>query len=162
MTRSKWLIGLLITSLVINFLAVGFIVGRMSGDRMAMGPDPMLGFPRVLRLIPEERRAELAPIIRPHLQALRPGIRSMRSTRTQLSAALTADPFDRQDLEDALSSFQQHLSESQQASHATFIDFVAALTAEERLLLSQNLHHDPSRHGEKHKRPPPGMHPVPQ
>ena len=162
MTNNKWLIIALVFSLAVNFALAGFFIGRASNfDLHRTVMDPTLGFSRVLRQLPDERRSELRPLIRKHFREMRPSLGGIRQAQSDLNSALTAEPFDAPALAMALDQFREHLSDNQAASHGSLVELVAALKPGERHLLVQAMRRGMFDHRERPARrpPPPGSHP---
>ncbi|MCZ6644431.1 MAG: periplasmic heavy metal sensor [Gammaproteobacteria bacterium] len=166
MTHNKWLIVALVVSLAINFALAGFFIGRASNlDLHRTLMDPTLGFSRVLRQLPDERRAELRPLIRRHFRGMRPSLGGIRQAQSELNEALTADPFDAQRLAVALEQFREHLADNQMASHDSLVALVAALEPGERRLLVESMRRGMfdrrDRRQAPSRRPPPSGSPRP-
>ena len=140
MSSNRGLIIVLIVSLCVNLALVGFLLGRASPmDFRGDAINPMWGVARILRDLPETRRAELRSHFRTHQRALRPDLRSIRQAQSDLGAALLADPFDPDALNSALDSFRNHLHASQITSHSAFVTLIESLTPEERALLVESM-----------------------
>ena len=92
MTKSKWIIMALVISLIINLLLVGYLAGQSSKPKMFGDPTRM--FPRWVRSLPEDRQQTLRPLVREHMNTVRPALRDMRRQHTQLRQAIGAEPFD--------------------------------------------------------------------
>lgn len=140
--RSKWLIGALTVSVVVNLLLAGFVVGRMSGDfgiRGGIGPVPQLKF------LEEDRRREVFRGLETR-RALKPKLRKLRSAQRDMRAALIAEPFEEEALSETLAEFRRHLDESQALSHRRFVAVVSRLTPDERRKLVSTL--------DRHRKPP--------
>ena len=135
--KSKWIAILLITSVVLNLLLIGFIVGKRAMPEA--GADPTRHYPRWTRTLPEPRRDALRPLIRTHMQAIRPSLRELRSLHRNLRAAIVADPFDAAALDKALTDLRQQNDEVQVVSHQSFVEFVAKLTPVEREQLARDV-----------------------
>ncbi len=95
----------------------------------------------MLRSLPDARREELRPLAREHFRHLRPHLRKIREHQRELYAALTADPFNPEKLQATLTQMHGGMVASQTASHASFVNFVAALSATERAELAQRMQH---------------------
>ena len=136
--RSKWLIGALAASLVVNLVLIGFVAGRMSsGFAPGAGIDPTLGLPRLLRFMEEERRREVLADAISYRRELRPTLRQMRAVQRRIHASVTADPFEEDALRNAFNDFRGNLEASQAKSHEAFVTVVSRLTPEERRLLAE-------------------------
>ena len=140
--RSKWLIGALTVSVVVNLLLAGFVVGRMSGDfgiRGGIGPVPQLKF------LEEDRRREVFQGLETR-RALKPKLRKLRTAQRDMRAALIAEPFEEEALSETLAEFRRRLDESQALSHQRFVAVVSRLTPDERRKLASTL--------DRHRKPP--------
>ncbi len=154
---SKWLIGGLIASVILNLMLIGFVIGRMTGpEPSGFGPDPTMGYMRVLRELPEARREELMPVLRQHMREMRREVRGTRADRGALFEAMTAEPFDAAALAQALDSLQTRLSTVQSRSHAGFVDLWSRLDASERRALAVAMQRRPPH---RHERGGPRAHP---
>jgi uncharacterized membrane protein len=166
MRTSKWLIGGLVVSLIVNLVLVGFVAGRMSGfgPPPGFGPDPTSGFFRLLGFLPEERRAAIAPELRKQMSALLPMLRKMRTDQRDVFETLTAEPFDAAALEAALTDLRTNLTAAQVASHRSFVEMAKSLTPEERKSLAHAMRRPPRMHGkgggasDRREHPPFGVH----
>ncbi len=150
--KSKWVAILLIVSLALNLIMVGFWTGSRSVA--APGFDPIRSYPRWAHGLAEPRRDALRPVMREHLKSMRPTLRALRQRHRALRDALTAEPFDAQVLEEALVAMREDQARMQSQSHASFAEFVTQLTPAERRQLAADMD-GPGRH---HKRPPPPAH----
>lgn len=147
MRSNKWLIIGLVVSIGANIGLVGFLAGRATAiDLGPRGLNPMFGVARILPELSQARHDALQPLIREHMHRVRPSIRDIRNAQRALNAAILAEPFDRSALESALARFREHLAQSQVASHAAFVELVAALTPAERKLLVDAMRRGPRHH----------------
>lgn len=154
--KSKWIAVLLITSVVLNLLLVGFITGKRAMPEA--GGDPTRHYPRWVRTLPEPRREALRPMLRSHMREMRPSLRELRTLHHNIRAAIVADPFDAAVLDSALAAMREQNDKVQVISHNSFIDFVATLTPEEREQLAQDVGRSRPRGGSGHE-PNPGNGP---
>lgn len=145
--KSKWVAILLVASVVINLLLIGFLIGSRSVG--PPGADPTRGYPRWARGLPEERMDVLRPVIRQHMQNMRPALGGLRRGHRNLKQALTAEPFDPEALEQVLADMRAENDRMQTLSHTSFAEFVGHLTAAERKQLAADMsrrrHHKPPR-----------------
>ena len=154
--KSKWVAALLITSMVLNLLLIGFIVGKRAMPDA--GGDPTRHYPRWARTLPEPRREELRPLLRSHMQAIRPSLRELRTLHRNLRSAIVAVPFDAAALAAALTAMRLQNDQVQVVSHDSFVDFVATLTPEERKQLARDVGRGRPRSSGGHE-PKPGYRP---
>ena len=138
----------------VNLGLAGFAAGRMfSGVHKGPLHDPAWGLARSLRVLPEERRDEIRPLLRSQMRGVGRGVRQLRGAQRQLIGLATAEPFDGQALEAALARFRNELLASQERSHRALVAVMTALTeAERKQVLESMRRHGPPRH---RKSPPP-------
>jgi uncharacterized membrane protein len=141
MRSNRWLIGGLVLSVIFNLLLAGFVVGRLSGigPPPGFGPDPTVGFVRMLGFLDDGRRASLRGQLREQLSAMMPMVRQMRRNQTAVLDALTREPFDRQALAASLDTLLDNLTAAQRESHKTFVALASELTATERGQLAREM-----------------------
>ncbi len=149
--KSKWVAILLVASVVINLLLIGFLIG--SRTVAPPGFDPTRGYPRWARSLPEERMEQLRPVIRQHMRSMRPALGKLRRAHKNLRDALTAEPYDAVMLQQALDDMRTENARMQALSHSSFTEFVGQLNAAERQQLATNM----GRRG-RHKPPRPPAH----
>lgn len=152
--KSKWVTVLLITSIVLNLVLAGFIIGNRALP--SVGSDPTRSYPRWARTLPEERRESLWPLVRQQHQAMRPTLRELRAHQRVLREAILNEPFDRQILSDALAEMRTRHDKMQTVTHAGFVDFVAQLTQAEREQLAKEMAHQKHRFGHPNRGRPLG------
>lgn len=156
--KTKWLVGVLIVSVVLNVAAVGFLAGFLGkgkpGGRVV---DPTVGLALLMRNLPDERRQELAREGAPVLsdgelrQSIRISMRELRSAQRTIGQAIAAEPFDPEVLAAALARYREHFADNQAGNHQALVDILARLTAEERRRFLETMR---SGHGRRdHARP---------
>jgi uncharacterized membrane protein len=148
MRNNKWLIGALVVSVIVNLLLAGFVIGRLSGigPPPPFGPDPAAGFVRLLGFLDDDCRAGITPVLRPHLGAMLPMLRTVRRDQHAVIEALTAEPFVPEALERSLGGLRAHLTAVQVASHESFVAMASLLTVAERKALAEAMRHPPHKH----------------
>lgn len=130
---SRWRNVLLVVSLAINLLILGFVA--TAGFRHGWRPVHSAAQATILsfaRTLPSERRGEIWTSIRSERHALRPYWRELRQARAAVRAALTAEPFD-------LARYRashDHLLDAEvkvrKAAHSLYEIVATRLTADER------------------------------
>lgn len=131
--KTKWIVVALGVSLVLNIAAVGYLLGSASGGASKWrgpGLDPTMGIGRLLRMVPEERRAE--SVARETRRDIRASLVEVRRAQRAIDAALAKEPFDSEQLSAALAQFRERFAASQAHSHAALVDIAAGLTPQER------------------------------
>ncbi len=144
--KSKWMIALLIGSLALNLVFVGYLAGR--SGKYYSNPDPTRGYPRWAMTLPDERREALRPTF--FQPEKRRQLRALREHHQALHEAIAADPFDAETLSRALADMRTGLAALESVNHDSFQEFVIQLTPAERQALAAHL--ERPRHG---RRPPP-------
>ena len=142
---SRWLVGALTVSIVVNLLLAGFIVGRMSGDfgfRGGFGSVPIMPH---LRFLEADRQREVTEGLQSRRE-LRTILRELHRSQRDIRAAFLTEPFDEGTLSEALAEFRGRLEESQALSHKKLVVVAARLTPDERRRLTEVL--------DRHRRPP--------
>jgi uncharacterized membrane protein len=158
--RSRWVVAVLVVSLVLNLLAAGFIVGRLTGPPAVIAPDPTAGYGRMLRFLPDERREAVSPMLRRQLRETMKGARTLRREHSAVFDALTADPFEPAALEAALAELRETLNATQETAHRALVELAGSLSLEERRQLAEAMRKPPWRSRERGAPgPPPGPRP---
>jgi len=137
MWKIKWSSVVLVGSLTINLLLVGYLVGQHS--RPALRDDPARVFPRWIKTLPQERQKTLRPMLRQHLRELRGPVRGLHQEHTAVHQAITAEPFNAEELAARLSDVRQKNDQLEIKAHQTFVDFVKRLTPAERQAFGADL-----------------------
>jgi len=151
--KSKWLIGTLIASLALNIAAVGFVAGYVGSTKAGTrGIDPTAGLARLVRMLPEERRRELAvqgaSVLAESDQRrqLRRSLGELRGAQRIIARAVSHEPFDQQRLAEALAGYREHFAANQAGNHQALVDILARLTPEERRRFLQTMRAMPRGH----------------
>lgn len=142
--KSKWVAVALFASVGLNLALAGYVLG----SRGAPDFDPTRSYPRWVRTLPEPRREALRPVVVRHMRALRPALNTLHQQHRALRNAIEAEPFDPAVLHEVLSNMRANHERVQQASHASFAEFVGELTLAERQALLSDM-------GKSRRRGPP-------
>ncbi len=144
---------LLIGSLALNLLFVGFLVGGLvaGGHRGPGYPHggparpfhAAMGMGWAMHGLPEARREALRPTLQASFAQMRPQLRAMRDAQRDVAAALERDRFDRAELERALAAMQARMREMERTGHVALVEMAAQLTREERQQLARTLRAPP-------------------
>ena len=131
--KSKWLIGGLAASVVLNLTLIGFLVGTAFGPPpwARRGFDPTDSLVRLMFFLSEERRQAVLGDGRAR-QEIGASLKAMRHAQRAIGEALTAEPFDRAALAAALDQFRDQFETHQTRSHAALVDIAERMTPEER------------------------------
>ncbi|HAL41916.1 MAG TPA: hypothetical protein DCP57_05680 [Gammaproteobacteria bacterium] len=135
--KQRSLIILLLFSMTVNVTGLGFFSGQQASAR-AVG-DATRAYPGWVRQLPEQRRAELRPILREQNRLNRPERRALRAQHREVQTALLAEPFDLAQLDRALDTLNHQLEDNQRRRKAAFLEVVQALSKAERQLLAFDL-----------------------
>lgn len=132
MTRRNLVITGLLLSLALNLFFIGGISYRLATFR-EFGPRPMPpNVDWVVRDLPEERQAELEPLLQNDRELGRSARFQMFRAQRQIARLMTADEFDSAALSAAFSELRRLGMAYQELSHAQTVALLAALTPEER------------------------------
>ena len=143
--KSKWVTVVLCISIAANLVLGGFVLGQGMKRPPQFGSDPVRAFPRWMRQLPSPRREELRPYVREHFRAMRPHLKGLHARHGALQEALRAEPYDHEALNAALATLRRDLEHMHAQGNAAFADFVAALSAEERRALADDIAQPPRR-----------------
>lgn len=137
--RSKWLVAALVASVALNVAAlgvgVGFAIGKPYWSR---GFDPSAGLGRLIRSLPEERRAELTRAGTPAMadgklrRRIGATVRDMRTAQRAITRTLAREPFDPDAVRAALATFRAHMAANHASSDQAFVAILGRLTPDER------------------------------
>ncbi|MCY3623684.1 MAG: periplasmic heavy metal sensor [Gammaproteobacteria bacterium] len=137
--RSKWLVVVLVVSLALNVAAIGFGIGLATGSpTWGRGFDPTAGLSRLVRSLPEDRRAELTRAGTPAMsdgelrRRIGTSLRHLRASQHAIAKAVAQEPFDPDAVRAALADFREHLAANQTSSHQAFVEILGRLTPDER------------------------------
>ncbi len=138
--RSKGLPLALLLSLLINIGLFGFVAGRWSNaEATPHMPPPSIGMGRFLHGLDEARRGELKPYLSAHFDSLRPSIRAGRKAHRAVRAAIAAEPFAPEVLEQALHTLNSNRGAGAAEQARTLAKLVEQLSREEREKLANSL-----------------------
>lgn len=168
---TRWKTPLLVTSLILNLLFVGFLFGRffvhgMFGPHFGPPFGPMaFGVVRLIESLPPARRDELRPMLRDSFARMRPQLVAMRTSQAEVDRALTAQPFDVNALQRSLAQLRAQMISTQDDAHVTLIKIAQRLTPQERAQLADALREAPwmhrRHHNDQREEAPPSEVPAP-
>ena len=148
--KSRVLVIGLAVSLVLNLALIGFLVGAAGQPPpwRSSGFDATAGFSRLVRFLPEERRAAVFGNGDDLRREIRQSLRTMRRAQHSIEEALAAEPFDPDRLAAALEDFRAQFTTNQQRSHAGLVSIMGRLTPDERRKFVESIQHmrDPRHH----------------
>lgn len=144
--QSRSLVGALLLSIAINILAVGMFIGRHNAGP-SMQPNPAhLGW--ILRGMDRETRKGIRPLMKQHAESSRPLREEMQASHRKLEGAISAEPFDAEELRQTFSDVRRTSEVFQQSSHEHLINIIATLDQAQRQQLLQGL----QRHQQRPRR----------
>ena len=148
--KSRWLVIALVVSLVLNLALVGFLVGAAGRPPPWRSPgfDATAGFSRLVRFLPEERRAAVFGNGDDLRREIRQSLRTMRQAQHGIEEALAAEPFDPDRLAAALEDFRAQFASNHERSHEGLVSIMQKLTPDERRKFVDSIQHmrDPRHH----------------
>ena len=158
---SRWLRALLVVSLVLNLLVVGFVGGLVirGGPHPFMPPMLMahVGMPRMgaswlVSELPQARQEQLRPVLRRTFTNMRPHLRAMHEAQKNLEQALTRPQLDRAELQRALAAMQSHMRKVDLVGQNGLLEIAVRLSFDERKQLARTLRSPPWRRHNGHRR----------
>ena len=157
--RSKWLVISLVVSVTLNVAVIGFGIGLAAGSpSWGRGVDPTAGLARLLRSLPEDRRAELTRAGTPALsdgdlrRRIGSSIRHLRASQRTIARAVAKEPFDADAVRAALADYREHSAANQASSHQAFVEILARLTPDERRRFLETMRPSKDRRGRQGSR----------
>ena len=133
MIDRKWLIAVLVTSIAINLLLVGFYVGRQPlSERTNMGFDGSLGLQRMLRGLPDDRRRALLQDVDVSRSEIASRYRALQKVQIDIERIMETEPFDAERLAQALENFRRRFDENQDDGHRILVQLLEKMNPDER------------------------------
>ena len=151
----RWMKILLVLSLMLNVIGIGAVGARawMIHKHGHAGPAMhALGIYSFLRKLPRERRQELRQQFREGRGELRRHGHSLVGPLKELANALSASNFERTRVEAAVAALRQSHDTRASARQKFLLDFVDALTPEERQILGAKILRRVERRERWHKK----------
>ena len=152
--KPKWLVIALVVSVALNIAALGIGIGFATGSPHGVrGIDPTAGLARLIRSLPEARRAELTRAGTPAMSdgelRLRIGtsLRHLRASQRTIAKAVAKEPFDPAAVHAALADFRDHSAANQASSHQAFVEILGRLTPDERRRFLETMRPGKDRRG---------------
>lgn len=148
----RWLIGVLLISLMANMVVVGTAAGRMWAHHRGHGwfdrdkrEHGMRGF---LHELPEARRAEVKELIRSDRAGLREEREKVRALHKAVRDAMLREPFDKAALEAALSEVNTARQSFRARVTGDLVRMLERLTpAERKIFVDKGLGRRGGKHG---------------
>jgi uncharacterized membrane protein len=133
MIERKWLVAIVVISIAINLLLVGFYVGRqpLSG-RTNMGIDATMGLQRMLQDLPEDRRRALLQDVDVSRREIASRHRALQKVQIGIEHIMATEPFDAERLAKALENFRRRFDENQENSHRLLVQLFEEMNPDER------------------------------
>lgn len=133
MIERKWLITIVVISIALNLLLVGFYIGQQPlPGRTNLRIDPTMGLPRVLQGLPEDRRRALLQDVDVRRREIASRHRALQKVQIDIERAMAMEPFDAESLANALESFRRRFDENQEDSHRLLVQLFEQMDPEER------------------------------
>ena len=133
MIERKWLVTIVVISVALNLLLVGFYIGQQPlPGRTNVSIDPTMGLPRVLQGLPEDRRRALLQDVDVSRREIASRHRALQKVQIDIERALAMEPFDAESLANALENFRRRFDENQEDSHRLLVQLFEQIDPEER------------------------------
>ena len=142
---------------MLNLVLIGFLAGHFVRATRHPPLAPMaFGMVRMLDTLPPDRRAALQPLVRETFAAMRPRLQAMREVQRGIDSALSAEPFNADELSVRLAEQRQNMNLAQTDAHAALVRLTRQLSRDERVRLAAALRESPGMMRGRH-----GMHFLP-
>ncbi len=137
---SKPLRLLLIGSLALNLIGLGFVIGHFAGPRRDFGGPPPMSGPASLFDVADavNDRAGMKRLFSERRVRFEKGRETLRDRRDEIARAVARQPFDAHALRTALSRLREQTGAAQADLHETFTVFVQGLSDEQRARLAES------------------------
>ena len=127
----RWIVGILLLSLMTNMLVAGVVGGRILAHRHGHD-DHRHGMRNFLDKLPQARREELGKLVKSWREAVHVGRRNIRQLRRDVRETMMREPFDKAAFDAALARMTSARLSVKEQSSADFAELVARMTADER------------------------------
>jgi len=150
--KRRWLWPLLIISLGLNLLFVGLVAGRIwthgYGGRPAMHNRILTGAVEILmKDLPQVKRQHASALLMRHRATMRPLRQQIREAHRAAKAAVLADPYDEEKVDQTLGRLREIKAGMHQSVHMMMMGLMKDLTLKQRQELVNHI-----RAGFKHRR----------
>ena len=133
MIERKWLVTIVVISVALNLLLVGFYIGQQPlPGRTNVSIDPTMGLPRVLQGLPEDRRRALLQDVDVSRREIASRHRALQKVQIDIERAMAMEPFEPDELAQALENFRRRFDENQEDSHRLLVQLFEQIDPEER------------------------------
>ena len=164
MIERKWLVAIVVISIALNLLLVGFYIGQQPlPGRTNVSIDPTMGLPRVLQGLPEDRRRALLQDVDVSRREIASRHRALQKVQLDIERIMETEPFEPDELTQALENFRRRFDENQEDSHRLLVQLFEQIDPEERRAVRIALSRLRARPDQGRprdmgrKRPPPGF-----
>lgn len=133
MIERKWLVTIVVISVALNLLLVGFYIGQQPlPGRTNVSIDPTMGLPRVLQGLPEDRRRALLQDVDVSRREIASRHRALQKAQLDIERIMETEPFEPDELAQALENFRRRFDENQEDNHRLLVQLFEQIDPEER------------------------------
>ena len=133
MIERKWLVTIVVISVALNLLLVGFYIGQQPlPGRTNVSIDPTMGLPRMLQGLPDDRRRALLQDVDVSRREIASRHRALQKVQIDIERAMAMEPFDAESLANALENFRRRFDENQEDSHRLLVQLFEQMDPDER------------------------------
>jgi len=133
MIERKWLVTIVVISVALNLLLVGFYIGQQPlPGRTNVSIDPTMGLPRVLQGLPEDRRRALLQDVDVSRREIASRHRALQKVQLDIERIMETEPFEPDELAQALENFRRRFDENQEDNHRLLVQLFEQIDPEER------------------------------
>ena len=133
MIDRKWLIAIVAISVGLNLLLVGFYIGQQPlPGRTNVSINPTMGLPRMLQGLPEDRRRALLQDVDVSRREIASRHRALQNVQIDIERIMATEPFDAEQLAQALDNFRRRFDENQEYGHRLLVQLLVEMNPDER------------------------------
>ena len=133
MIERKWLVTIVVISVALNLLLVGFYIGQQPlPGRTNVSIDPTMSLPRVLQGLPEDRRRALLQDVDVSRREIASRHRALQKVQLDIERIMETEPFEPDELAQALENFRRRFDENQEDGHRILIQLLEKMNPDER------------------------------
>ena len=133
MIERKWLVTIVVISVALNLLLVGFYIGQQPlPGRTNVSINPTMGLPRMLQGLPEDRRRALLQDVDVSRREIASRHRALQNVQIDIERIMATEPFDAEQLAQALDNFRRRFDENQEYGHRLLVQLLVEMNPDER------------------------------
>lgn len=141
MKRRRWIWIVLIASLALNLLFVGFVAGSWWRHGGPGGRHQIItgSVEKLMQDLPPAKREHASALLKQHRETVKPARQQIKEAKKAAKEALLTEPYDEEKVKAALSRFREIRSLRHESQHNMLLGLLKELNLEEREKLLNNI-----------------------